>query len=555
MTRRDICILAALALAGAIMVGCGDEDTQAQLNQVSDFVQGVGTSDGLGVASLRTGDAPTESGGPGISESTESASVITGGSVSVPVSSSEGEFTAVIVSVEGASDYYEVSLSSPVQSTELVLTIGQDVPTEGFTARYALVDAEGLVGAYWGASLTVQAVGAESPDVQVTLSWDVDSDLDLWLTDGNGESINFANTSTSTGGTLDLDSNRGCTIDGVRNESISYPSGQAPNGNYLAQVMLSGDCGTESTKYILTILVAGESPQTHIGTISGEFIAEEHQYAFSFGEIGAEDCTGIPTLAEGELGASCDPVEGGCENGVCINNLCHQACDPVSCTSVCGANDCVAAASDAGTEEPDGPPRQVEAAGACELGGTVPMREINCADELDDDLDGATDCADSDCSADPACSTVRTETDCGNEIDDDDDGAIDCLDSDCSGDAACAGGIDCNMTGTWDGTVSVSEPLPFAGPFTADLTQEGSSLTGNISWGGLVNEVCGVSGTDASLTGTVEGNSISFGQVEAGIGADFSGTLETCDAAAGTFTVDGGECDGMGGDWTLTRGD
>lgn len=68
--------------------------------------------------------------------------------------------------------------------------------------------------------------------------------------------------------------------------------------------------------------------------------------------------------------------------------------------------------------------------------GTGSARETACADGRDDDGDGATDCDDSDCSTDPACSTPARE-DCANGVDDDGDGAADCDDSDCAAAPAC----------------------------------------------------------------------------------------------------------------------
>jgi hypothetical protein len=70
---------------------------------------------------------------------------------------------------------------------------------------------------------------------------------------------------------------------------------------------------------------------------------------------------------------------------------------------------------------------------ACGIEGT-PV-EI-CDNETDDDGDGATDCDDEDCAADPACETPAVEI-CDNETDDDGDAAVDCDDSDCSADPAC----------------------------------------------------------------------------------------------------------------------
>ncbi|TNF31397.1 MAG: hypothetical protein EP329_12435 [Deltaproteobacteria bacterium] len=64
--------------------------------------------------------------------------------------------------------------------------------------------------------------------------------------------------------------------------------------------------------------------------------------------------------------------------------------------------------------------------------------ETRCNDGLDDDGDGLTDCADGNCTADPACVvTPTTEISCVNSVDDDKDGKTDCDDADCAGYPAC----------------------------------------------------------------------------------------------------------------------
>jgi hypothetical protein len=82
----------------------------------------------------------------------------------------------------------------------------------------------------------------------------------------------------------------------------------------------------------------------------------------------------------------------------------------------------------------------------------------NCANAADDDGDGAIDCADSDCAGDPACA----EANCTNLIDDDADGTADCADSDCAGDPACAPpGEDCanGIDDNGDGDVDCNDLL------------------------------------------------------------------------------------------------
>jgi hypothetical protein len=63
----------------------------------------------------------------------------------------------------------------------------------------------------------------------------------------------------------------------------------------------------------------------------------------------------------------------------------------------------------------------------------------SCTNGKDDDCDGKTDCADSNCSGAAACQPVCTPVteSCTNGKDDDCDGKVDCSDSNCSGAAAC----------------------------------------------------------------------------------------------------------------------
>ncbi len=68
--------------------------------------------------------------------------------------------------------------------------------------------------------------------------------------------------------------------------------------------------------------------------------------------------------------------------------------------------------------------------------GCTPSAEV-CDNGSDDDCDGDIDCADADCSGDPACACSPTAEVCDNGADDDCDGATDCADSDCSADPAC----------------------------------------------------------------------------------------------------------------------
>jgi hypothetical protein len=104
----------------------------------------------------------------------------------------------------------------------------------------------------------------------------------------------------------------------------------------------------------------------------------------------------------------------------------------------------------------------------------VPRSETSCTDVVDNDRDGAVDCADPDCDADPACALPASELDCGDGLDDDGDGAIDCDDTDCLASTLCVPAV---------GTCDAPLPLNPFGTNTGNLA-EGANITAG-SCGGL----------------------------------------------------------------------
>lgn len=103
-------------------------------------------------------------------------------------------------------------------------------------------------------------------DVQVTLRWSGGSDLDLHVTDPNGEEISFSSTTSSSGGQLDVDCIPGstCAADGPHVENVFWPTGGAPSGDYSAFARNLG----ETTDFTLTVLVGGEEVTSDGGTLA-----------------------------------------------------------------------------------------------------------------------------------------------------------------------------------------------------------------------------------------------------------------------------------------------
>ena len=64
-------------------------------------------------------------------------------------------------------------------------------------------------------------------DVQVTLTWNNGADIDLYVTDPNGDELWYQNQSIASGGQLDVDD-----TDGFGPENVFWPQSEAPDGTY-----------------------------------------------------------------------------------------------------------------------------------------------------------------------------------------------------------------------------------------------------------------------------------------------------------------------------------
>lgn len=103
--------------------------------------------------------------------------------------------------------------------------------------------------------------------VQVSVSWDTLTDVDLHVVEPTGEEIYYGNLVSSSGGQLDLDSNPACFIDGINNENVSWPSGiTPPEGEYIVRVDFWEDCETTGANFVVDITVCGV-----VQTFTGSF--------------------------------------------------------------------------------------------------------------------------------------------------------------------------------------------------------------------------------------------------------------------------------------------
>lgn len=226
------------------------------------YVTAVSSGTSSGVFNPST--VPVAAGGPVITVS-GNVTAINGGTNPVTIGSTTA-LSKVYVSVNGVPGYYDVPVSGTGTSVSLVLSLAVAIPTATFDLAFSGVSSGGAVGTPAVLSSRVTSVG--TGDVQISLSWDRNSDADLHVVDPSGEEIYWGNRRSASGGKLDLDSNSGCNIDGQRNENITWATGTAPRGTYTVRVDLWGACTTTGTNFVVRVNQNGAATNS-TGTLSG----------------------------------------------------------------------------------------------------------------------------------------------------------------------------------------------------------------------------------------------------------------------------------------------
>ncbi len=183
--------------------------------------------------------------------------------VIIEVDGERGHFATMVAAdpeVDGANDIsQEFFVRSDAAGGNHVVRIGLDdgtgTPAAPNVVRWYEID-----------FTVIETVGGA---LQFALNWNRPNDMDLHVIEPNGEIVFYGNPSSSTGGALDLDSNAGCSIDGVNNENVIWDVDLAPEGEYQVGVNLWSACDVqEDTEWRLTILADGVPVQTVSGVKS-----------------------------------------------------------------------------------------------------------------------------------------------------------------------------------------------------------------------------------------------------------------------------------------------
>jgi len=106
-----------------------------------------------------------------------------------------------------------------------------------------------------------EGCGYSSGNIQITLAWATGADMDMYVTDPQGETLSYSHTSTNSGGQLDHDARGQCNRNQQNNtiENVYWNSPNPPPGNYRVEVHYWGECNSHAgpTQITLSIAVGG----------------------------------------------------------------------------------------------------------------------------------------------------------------------------------------------------------------------------------------------------------------------------------------------------------
>ncbi len=211
------------------------------------------------------GTMPSTANGVSIGTVSMNNSVITGGSAHVSITT-DNDIQKLYVSIKGANNYYVITPTAKSTVFDFMLLLSQSLD-KSFELQISALLADGTTTAVYKSTVAYYAVG--TGDLQISLSFDNEKDVDLYVIQPDGVIIYYANKGghvidTVTGlltylWGLDLDSNPGCNIDSINNENVFYPNSLIQTGTYQVWINMYNNCDPSiATTCIVTALDSGQ---------------------------------------------------------------------------------------------------------------------------------------------------------------------------------------------------------------------------------------------------------------------------------------------------------
>jgi hypothetical protein len=253
MKTTRFLLAAGISLATAFIVSCGTHSFQEIFgNLVGDKIQQLKASNllqngnlGMGFVS---GDPLPEGSVDVIEEVRVNGEAVEGGSTSLTIITTE-KLDTLYIYVEGEDGFYVQPLNDGdcdeieggKYSCFVVLQFNQTLEDESLKFTISGKTASGQV-AEETEKKEVKTKGAESGNLQISVSWDQFDDVDLHVWTPSGGHVYYENKEAGNA-KLDFDSNPDCNIDEINSENI-YIDAPLEVGEYTVEIRMFRKCNT-----------------------------------------------------------------------------------------------------------------------------------------------------------------------------------------------------------------------------------------------------------------------------------------------------------------------
>jgi hypothetical protein len=222
---------------------------------------------------LNTGSMP--SGSASLGTVSYNSSAIAGGTAYASISTTVS-ITEIYVGVRGVNAYYTVRASSSSGGYAFMVLYSQHL-SQSFNIQISARLSNGSITSFYSSAVEyIEAGTGGTGGLQISLSFDNDKDVDLYVIQPDGTTIYYGNQGGYPTWGLDLDSNAGCTLDHVRNENVFYPRANLKSGKYEVYVNMYGNCDpTTATNWVVKATRDGSPVPVSFGRnpASGTFAA------------------------------------------------------------------------------------------------------------------------------------------------------------------------------------------------------------------------------------------------------------------------------------------
>ena len=253
---KKILLLSIFAVALMSFFGCKKDDPKDDPKESENLIANSYFT--VANSTYQSGALPTATVSQSLGSVNMNNSVIPGGSSFITITT-PSQMKEFYLSVNGVDGYLVVPASALTRADDntysIILLVSQNLDG-GFTFVITGQTTSGEI--LIQATQTVSYVEVGTGALQVSLSFNNEKDVDLYVVRPDGEVIYYGNTGgyddeEDTVWGLDLDSNPACDIDGVNNENIFFPTSQVLSGKYEVWVNMFANCDTSiATAWVIT---------------------------------------------------------------------------------------------------------------------------------------------------------------------------------------------------------------------------------------------------------------------------------------------------------------